>query len=117
LDYDKLYDILYNVAGRVVARELLNRFYVQFGLTTDIFKAIACDCTNSGVSDCFGAPIETKLAACSVDPSSRSACSGFAVGTDTFANGTAISIDVKQVSSASFLGMHCLIKKEAAESL
>ena len=98
-------DILTDAASSVIVRLLVNRFYKQFGLALEVFNLIGCDCTNSGSTSCFGSGvIETKLQDCSVDPSSKSKCGGLSIGTDTFANGTAVSIGVKFVSGASFLG-------------
>ena len=100
----KLENILSDAASTIIARTIVNRFYKQFGLTLEIFKFLGCDCTGSGQTDCFGAPVEAKLQDCSADPSAKSKCGGMTIGTETFPNGTAVSIGVKLVSGASFLG-------------
>jgi hypothetical protein len=110
LDQTKLINLLQQAAGTVLGREINNDFNVRVNQLISTFKRVACDCTPSGNSNCFGGNgtssiIVAKSATCIADPTSSNSCDGGTVtAREGSFNDSIATIETGIVAFSSFVG-------------
>jgi hypothetical protein len=110
IDMSALQILVQQAAGLIIGREIMQDFNSRFNLFTTVFNLVACDCTNTGNAYCFGGNgtssiISSPVSSCIIDPSTDNSCGDGAITLDAgaFGNGTAPTVEVNLISSASYL--------------
>lgn len=82
LDDFKLEMLMRKAIGRIIGREMANRYAVTFNFTLNLISKAACDCTgNTGRDGCFNG--EETRAICVANPGTAAACGDVSLSSDT----------------------------------